>query len=79
MNLKTESNHKKLIQIANNRTYWKLKRLFDPFHGAARNMATDVELPSNITNGLLQARKKRFLSREISFYDPIQRSPKTTL
>ena len=53
MNLKTESNHKKLIQIANNRTYWKLKRLFDPFHGAARNMATDVELPRNITNGLL--------------------------
>ena len=53
MNLKTESNHKKLIQITNNRTYWKLKRLFDPFHGATRNMATDVELPSNITNGLL--------------------------
>ena len=48
-------------------------------------MATDVEIPSNIKNGLLPTRKngterkesfmkKRLLYREVSFYDPIQRS-----
>ena len=62
----------------------------DLFQRAIRNMATVVEIPSNITNGLLQARqfgtervehlmKKRFLSREISFYDPMQRNAKVTL
>ena len=48
-------------------------------------MATDAEIPSNIANGLLSAKKyglkrvdhymkRRLLSREASFYDPKQRS-----
>ena len=48
-------------------------------------MATDAEISSNIKNGLLSTRKngterkeyfmkKRLLYREVSFYDPIQRS-----
>ena len=46
-------------QRTNSRTYWKLKRLWWPFpqSGAARNIATDAEIPNNITNGLLTARK----------------------
>ena len=62
----------------------------DPFHGAVRNMTTDVEITSNITNGLLSARQygterienimeKRFLSRGINFYDTTQCSTKITL
>ena len=56
----------------------------DLFHGVSQNMATCAEIPFN-KNGLLSARKygtdrveqfmkKRFLYREVSFYDPIQRS-----
>ena len=52
-------------------------------------MATDAEIPSNITNGLLSAKKydiervehfmkRRLLSREVSLYDPIQRSTTAT-
>ena len=60
MNLKAESNNKKLIpreiikheqQITE--LIGSLSDYVDPFHGATRNMATDVELPSNIKNGLL--------------------------
>ena len=62
----------------------------DPFHGAVRNMTTDVEITSNVTNGLLSARQygterienfmeKRFLSRGINFYDTTQYSTKVTL
>ena len=52
-------------------------------------MATDAEIPSNMTNGLLSAKKydierveysmkRRLLSQEVSFYDPIQRSTTAT-
>ena len=60
MNLKTESNHKKLIPRVIIKHEQQITELIgslsdyvDPFHGATRNMATDVELPSNIKNGLL--------------------------
>ena len=47
-------------------------------------MTAGAEIPGNIINGLLSARKyaterveqftkKRLLSREVNFYDPIQR------
>ena len=53
-------------------------------------MTAGAEIPGNITNGLLSARKyaterveqfakKRLLSREVSFYDPIQRVTVATL
>ena len=53
-------------------------------------MATGAEMPGNIINGLLSARKyaterveqftkKRLLSREVNFYDPIQRITIATL
>ena len=53
-------------------------------------MATGAEMPGNIINGLLSARKyaterveqftkKRLLSREVTVYDPIQRITITTL
>ena len=49
-----------------------------------------LKIPGNIINGLLSARKyaterveqftkKRFLSREVTFYDPIQRITIATL
>ena len=49
-----------------------------------------MKVPGNIINGLLSARKygterveqftkKRFLSREVTFYDPIQRITIATL
>ena len=53
-------------------------------------MATGGEIPVNIINGLLSARKyaterveqftkKRLLSREVTFYDPMQRITTATL
>ena len=50
-----------------------------PFHGAAQNMAAGAEIPGNIINGLLSARKygterveqfikKKLLFGEVSFY-----------
>ena len=53
-------------------------------------MATGGEIPVNIINGLLSARKyaterveqftkKRLLSQEVSFYDPTQRITIATL
>ena len=52
-------------------------------------MATHAEIPSNMTNGLLSAKKYgiervehskkgRLLSREVRFCDPIQRSTTAT-
>ena len=57
----------------------------DPFHGAEWSKATGAEIPSNVINVLLSARKygterveqfikKRLLSRKVRFYDPTQRS-----
>ena len=57
----------------------------DPLHWVARNILTSDEIPGNIINGLLLARQcgtervkqlmiKGLLSREVSFYDSIQRS-----
>ena len=91
-NLRTDSNHKESTtgkikkyeeQIAG--LNGSLNNYGDPFHGAARNMATSAEIPVNITNGLLSARKydtervdqfvkNRLLYLEVSFYHPIQRS-----
>ena len=60
ISLKTESNHKESTpgeikkheqQIAD--LIWSLSEYIDPFHGAIWNMAADVELRSNITNGPL--------------------------
>ena len=53
-------------------------------------MATGAKIPGNIINGLLSAgknaterveqfTKKRLLSREVNFYDPIQRFTIATL
>ena len=53
-------------------------------------MTAGAEIPGNIINGLLSARKyaterveqftkKRLLSREVNFYDPIQRITIATL
>ena len=60
INLKTESNHKEstLVEIEKHeeQTAELMGSLSDyvyPSHGATRNMPTNVELPSNITNGLL--------------------------
>ena len=60
MNLKTESYHKESTPRENKKHEEQIAELIgslgdyvDPFHGATRNMATDVGLPSNITNGLL--------------------------
>ena len=92
LNLKTDSNHKESIpgeikkheeQIAG--LIGSLNDYGDPFHGTERNITTCAEIPSNIINGLLSARKygtervkqfikKRLLYQEVSFYDPIQRS-----
>ena len=91
-NLRTDSNHKESTtgeikkyeeQIAG--IIGSLNNYGDPFHGAARNMATGAQIPVNITNGLLSARKydterveqfmkNRLLYREVSFYHPKQRS-----
>ena len=35
-----------------------LKAYVNPFHGAVRNMATEVEVPMSIINGLLSSREK---------------------
>ena len=56
----------------------------NPFRGAARSMAAGAEIPGNIINWLLlllarkygterveQFVKKRLLSQEVSFYDPV--------
>ena len=53
-------------------------------------MATGAKIPGNIINGLLSAgknatdrveqfTKKRLLSREVNFYDPMQRITTATL
>ena len=92
MSLKTDSNHKESTpgEIKKHEEQipgltGSLNNYDDPFYVAAQNMATGAEIPSNIINGLLSARKydterveqfikKRLLSREVSFYDSIQRS-----
>ena len=60
MNLKTDSNHKESTlreikeheeQIAE--LIGSLINHVNPFHGATRNMTSDVEILSNIANGLL--------------------------
>ena len=60
MNLKTDSNQKESTSRKMKKHEEQIAELIgslidyvDPFHGATRNMATDVELLSNITNGLL--------------------------
>ena len=60
MNLKTDSNHKEStpgeIKKHEEQTAKLIKNLIDyvePFHGATRHMPTDVEIHSNIENGLL--------------------------
>ena len=88
MNLKTDLNHKKSIpgefkkhkeQIAG--PIGNLKDYGNPFHGAVQNRAAGAEIPGNIANWLLFARKygaervdqfieKRLLSQEVSFLIP---------
>ena len=60
MNLKTDSNQKESTSRKMKKHEEEIAELIgslidyvDPFHGATRNMVTDVELLSNITNGLL--------------------------
>ena len=59
MNLKTESYHKESSPGENKKHEEQIAGIeslsdyVDLFHGTTRNMATDVGLPSNITNGLL--------------------------
>ena len=60
INLKTDSNHKesipretKMHEDKIGETIGGLIDYVDLFQRAIRNMATDVEIPSNITNGLL--------------------------
>ena len=89
MNFKTDSNFKKSTpseirkhedQIAT--LIGNLNNYSNPFHEVAWNTTTGAEIPGNIINGLLSARKygterveqftkKRFLSREVSFCNPI--------
>ena len=89
MNFKTDSNFKKSTpseirkhedQIAT--LIGSLNNYSNPFHEVAWNTTTGAEIPGNIINGLLSARKygterveqftkKRFLSREVSFCNPI--------
>ena len=89
MDFKTDSNFKKSTpseirkredQIAT--LIGSLNNYSNPFHEVAWNTTTGAEIPGNIINGLLSARrygterveqftKKRFLSREVSFCDPI--------
>ena len=90
MNFKTDSNFKKSTpskirkhedQIAT--FIGSLNNYSNPFHEVAWNMTTGAEIPGNIINGLLSARKyaterveqftkKRLLSREVDFNDPMQ-------
>ena len=97
MNFKTDSNFKESTsgeirkheeQIA--RLIVSLNKYSNPFHKVAWNMATGAEIPGNIINGLLSARKyaterveqftkNRLLSREVNFYDPIQSNTIATL
>ena len=97
INFKTDSNFKESTsgeirkhgkQIAG--LIGSLNKYSNAFHGAAWNMVAGDEIPSNITNWLLLARKyatvtveqftkKRLLSQEVNFYDPIQRITKATL
>ena len=61
MNLKTDSNHKESTPGKIKKHEEQIAELIgslidydvDPFDGTTQNMATDVELTSNITNGLL--------------------------
>ena len=83
MNLKTDSNLKEStpgkIKRHEEQTARLIGSLNDPFHGAAQNMTAGAEIPGNIINGLLSARKylterveqfikKKLLFREVSFY-----------
>ena len=97
MNFKTDSNFKKSTpskirkhedQIVT--FIGSLNNYSNPFHEVAWNMTTGAEIPGNIINGLLSARKyaterveqftkKRLLSQEVSFHDPIQRITIATL
>ena len=88
MKNKTESNHKESTPGEIKKHEEKIAGFIgslndygDPFHESAQNMA---EMLGNIKNGLLSARKygterveqfiKKNCSREVIFYDPIQRS-----
>ena len=61
MNLKTDSNHTGSTPGEIKRYEEQIAELIgslnDPFHGAAQKMATGAEIPGNIINGLLSARK----------------------
>ena len=83
MNLKTDSKPKESIPGEIKRHEKQIAGLIgslnDPFHGVAQNTAAGAEIPSNIINGLLSARKygtetveqfikKKLLFRLVSFY-----------
>ena len=83
MNLKNSSNLKEStpgkIKRHEEQTAGLIGSLNDPFHGVAQNMGAGAEIPGNIINGLLSARKyaterveqfikKKLLFREVSFY-----------
>ena len=64
MNLKTNSTHKESTPGEIKRLKQQIAGLIEslndygnPFHGAAWDMATGAEIPGNIINGLLSARK----------------------
>ena len=87
MNFKADSKHKELTPGEIKRHEEQIARLIeslnDPIQGAAQIMATGAEIPGNVINRSLSARKygtervdqfikKKFLSREVRSYDPIQ-------
>ena len=61
MNLKTNSNHKEStpgkIERHEEQTVGLIGSLNDPFHGVAQKMTVGSEIPGNIMNALLSARK----------------------
>ena len=61
MNLKTDWSHKEStageIKRHEGQIAGLIGSLNDPFHGVAQNMAAGSEIPSNIINALLSARK----------------------
>ena len=87
MNFKTHSKHKELTPEEIKRHEEQIARLMeslnDPIQRAAQIMATGAEVSGIVINRPLSARKygtervdqfikKKFLSRGVRFYDPIQ-------
>ena len=83
MHLKTDSNYKESapgeIKRHEEQTAGLIGILNNPFHWVAQNMSGGAEVPGNIINGLLSARryatekveqfiKKKLLIWEVSFY-----------